>query len=227
MAEKDLKKKLAEFARRTGGHKVLIEPEVKEFLRQLGLSVPKSIYVKGRCDRTELKRLKKPLIAKVASRLYSSKSDIGGIRGDIRTSTELDQDIKELMRIKGAEGVLVEEMAPGRLEVIIGGIIDPQFGPVVMFGLGGFFVEAMRDVVFDLAPINENSALELVSRIKGYSMLKGIRGKPPVNMNALAKAISVVSEIIGTGLVQEIDINPLMLYPEGAMVLDAKMSLKE
>jgi len=222
----EMEEKIKELIKGTGDKEVLLEHEVKGFLKELGLSVPCGVFVTGPCSALQIKHLKKPLIAKAASRLYSSKSDIGGVRGDLRTRSEVNAAIKDLMEIRGAEGVLVEEMAAGRLEVIIGGIIDPQFGPVVMFGLGGFFVEAMRDIVFGLAPIAKEDALELIHRIKGISLLKGIRGKPPADVEAIARAIVVISEIIGTGLVEEIDINPLMAYSEGAMVLDAKMRVK-
>jgi len=222
-----MKEKLAELIRKTSGEKVLLEHEVKGFLKEMGLSVPRGVFLKDECDISRAKILKKPLIAKTATRLFASKSDIGGIRGDIKNLSELRRAFKELMRIRGAEGVLVEELAAGRLEVIIGGITDPQFGPVVMFGLGGFFVEVMRDVVFALAPLAREDALALINRIKGINLLTGIRGKPPADLEEIARAVSIVSEIISTGLVEEIDINPLMVFSKGAIVLDSKMSLKE
>jgi succinyl-CoA synthetase beta subunit len=222
----EIKEKIEALLRGKKNKDVLLEHEVKQFLKGLGLDIPKGIFVTGPCEASEIRHLKRPLIAKAASRLYPSKTDIGGVRGDLRTRSDINAAIRELMQVKGSEGVLVEEMATGRLETIVGGIIDPQFGPVVMFGLGGFFVEAMRDVVFGLAPLSEKNALELIQRIKGISLLKGIRGKPPADMEAIAHAVSIVSEIIATGLVEEIDINPLMVSSKGAVVLDAKMRLK-
>jgi acetyl-CoA synthetase (ADP-forming) len=161
--------------------------------------------------------------AKVVVPGGKSKSDMGGVRLGIGNTGQLKKNISELMRIDKAEGVLVEEMAPPGIEVITGGIIDPQFGPVVMFGLGGLFVEAMKDVVFALAPLEEKDALELIKRIKGYKVLAGFRGHPPADIGKLAQAVVLVSEIIGSKLVKEIDLNPLVVYPDGVMVLDAKI----
>ena len=116
-------------------------------------------------------------------------------------------------------------MAPEGLEVIVGGIIDKQFGPVVMFGLGGVFVELYKDVAFALAPMKEKDALWLIQQIKGYKLIEGYRGKPAVDKDALIKAILAVSEIMAAGNVEEIDLNPIALYPQGAIILDAKMSV--
>jgi hypothetical protein len=152
--------------------------------------------------------------------------DAGGVRLGIKSADELRTAFDGLMKVMGAEGVLVEEMAPEGIEAIAGGIIDPHFGPVVMFGMGGFFAEAMRDMAFALAPVDREKALWLASQIKGYTILKGIRGRPPVDMEALSGALVLVSEIIATGIFSEIDLNPLVLYPDGAVVLDAKMFVK-
>jgi hypothetical protein len=123
-----------------------------------------------------------------------------------------------------AEGVLVEEMAPPGFEVIVGGTIDVTFGPVVMFGMGGFFVELFRDVSFALAPVSREQALWLVGETKGEKVLKGFRGKPSLDIDAIADIIVTVSEVMATGLIRAIDLNPVALYPSGALVLDAKMS---
>jgi acetyl-CoA synthetase (ADP-forming) len=132
--------------------------------------------------------------------------------------------VTELSVIEHAEGVLVEEMAPPGFEVIVGGTIDVTFGPIVMFGLGGLFVELFRDVSFALAPVDREQAMWLISETKGEKILKGFRGKPPLDMNAIADIIVTVSEVMATGLIRTIDLNPVTLYPSGALVLDAKMS---
>lgn len=114
-------------------------------------------------------------------------------------------------------------MAPEGIEVIIGGVIDKQFGAVVMFGLGGVFVELFKDIAFALAPLKEEDALWLIKQVKGYRLIEGYRGKPAVDKGALIKTILTVSEIISSGYVEEIDLNPVALYPNGAMILDAKL----
>jgi acyl-CoA synthetase (NDP forming) len=107
--------------------------------------------------------------------------------------------------------------------VIIGGTVDNQFGPVVMFGLGGIFVELFRDIAFGLAPLTTEDAQWLIRQIKGYRLLEGYRGKPSVDKDHLVRMLISVSEAMASGLVSEIDLNPVALYPDGAIILDAKM----
>jgi acetyl-CoA synthetase (ADP-forming) len=113
------------------------------------------------------------------------------------------------------------------VEVIVGGVIDPQFGPVVMFGLGGVAVELFRDVAFALAPLERGAARRLAAAPKGAALLHGWRGRPAVDREALVSVIVTVSELIGSGLLEEIDLNPVLLYPDGAMVVDAKLKRRE
>jgi acetyl-CoA synthetase (ADP-forming) len=200
-----------------------LEHEVKELLREMGLPVPKGVFVPRGEHAPSLERMTLPVVAKVSSAKIASKSDVGGVRPGIETQEELTKALDELFRIKDSEGVLVEEMAPSGIEVIVGGTMDRQFGPVVMFGLGGIFVELFRDVVFGLAPMNEEAAFKLVKQIKGYRLLEGYRDRPPVDIGRLIRIIVRVSEMMATGAIEEIDLNPVALYPGGAMILDAKM----
>ncbi len=209
----------------TKGKKNLLEHEVKGLLREMGMPVPKGIFTaKGKSIPQPL-NLTFPLIAKVSSSKIASKSDVKGVRPGLKNEDELEDAVSELMRIEYAQGVLIEEMVPHGLEVIVGGVIDNQFGPVVMFGLGGVFVELFKDVAFALAPMQRDDALWLIRQVKGYKLLEGYRGNPPVDKEALVKIIISISEIITARSIEEIDLNPVSLYPEGAMVLDAKMLL--
>ncbi len=209
----------------TKGKKNLLEHEVKGLLREMGMPVPKGIFTaKGKSIPQPL-NLTFPLIAKVSSSKIASKSDVKGVRPGLKNEDELEDAVSELMRIEYAQGVLIEEMVPHGLEVIVGGVIDNQFGPVVMFGLGGVFVELFKDVAFALAPMQRDDALWLIRQVKGYKLLEGYRGNPPVDKEALVKIIISISEIITVRSIEEIDLNPVSLYPEGAMVLDAKMLL--
>jgi acetyl-CoA synthetase (ADP-forming) len=215
-----------DFLLKNKGKGALLEHEVKGFLKTLGLSVPDGVFIPKGARLPEVgPRLSYPLAAKVSSSSIASKSDVKGIRLGIKNEDELKTAVPELMSIERAEGVLVEEMAPQGLEVIIGGIIDGQFGPIVMFGLGGVFVELFRDVSFGLAPLKSDEALRLVKQVKGYRLLKGYRGNPPIDMDALMNIIVSVSEIMATGMVKEMDLNPVSLYDKGAMILDAKMQM--
>ncbi len=219
-----IKDKIEKFLQLQAGRKVFYEHEVKGLLRGFGMAVPKGMFVPCGGGIPAAAGLSFPLVAKVVSPRITSKSDVGGVRLDIGNEDELRRAVVELSRIEDAEGVLVEEMAPPGFEVIVGGTVDITFGPIVMFGMGGLFVELFRDVSFALAPVDRGQAMWLMSETKGEKILKGFRGKPPLDENAVADIIVTVSEVIATGLVRAIDLNPVALYPSGALVLDAKMS---
>ncbi len=190
----------------------------------MGLPVPRGIFIKPGSVPSSAGMLY-PLAAKVSAGHIISKSDVRGIRLGITNEEELKQAVAGLMGIPGAEGVLVEEMAPAGVEVIIGGIIDPQFGPVIMFGLGGVYVELFKDVAFGLAPLDEKDALWLIAQIKGRILLEGYRGSRPSDTNALVGILITISRLMAAGRIREIDLNPVAVYPAGALILDVKMSL--
>jgi acetyl-CoA synthetase (ADP-forming) len=219
---------IKDFFEKNRGKTVFLEHEVKGLLREMGFSVPKGVYIEK--DRAEqipaIVNISYPLVAKVSSSKIISKSEVNGVRLGLKNEYELKEAVSELLRIRNAEGVLIEEMAAPGIEVIVGGVIDDQFGPVMMFGLGGISVELFRDVAFTLAPMGKEDALWLVRQVKGSRLLKGYRGRPSVDIAILLEMIVKVSEMISTGLIQEIDLNPVALYPEGAIVLDAKISLR-
>ncbi len=214
---------IKDFLGKNKGRKSFLEHEIKSLLKEAGLAVPEGIFVRAGEGIPKSFALNYPLIAKVSSSKISSKSDVKGIRPFLKNRAELDKALSELLSIENAEGVLVEEQAVQGIEVIVGGLIDDQFGPIVMFGLGGIYVELFKDTAFALAPLSEKDADWLIKQIKGYKLFKGYRGASPVDSDALLKVILTVSDIISTKLIQEINLNPVMLYPTGAIVLDAKM----
>lgn len=218
-------KNIASFLQKNKGERAFVEHEAKRFLKNAGLPVPNGMLV-GKDGYIPSSSLAYPLAAKVSTAKITSKSDVGGIRLGLKNDAELKKAVSELLKIENAEGVLVEEMAHEGIEVIIGGVIDKQFGPVVMFGLGGVFVELFKDIAFALAPLKKEDALWLIQQVKGYKLLEGFRGKSAVDKDALVKIILTVSEIIASGHVEEIDLNPVALYPKGAMILDAKMKAR-
>jgi acyl-CoA synthetase (NDP forming) len=220
-----LPKAARDFIEFNKGKKSFLEHEVKGLLGSIGLPVPAGVFLKKGGEIASLEELPYPVVAKVASVKITSKSDVHGVRLGIENVEDLKRTIKELEQIDDAEGVLVEEMAPRGIEVIVGGIIDAQFGPLVMFGLGGIAVELFKDVTFGLAPATEKDAMNLIRRVKGYALLGGFRGQPPVDIRALAHIISAVSELMAAGPIKEMDLNPVALYPYGAIILDAKLSL--
>jgi acyl-CoA synthetase (NDP forming) len=218
--------KLEAFINHNRGRTRFLEHEVKALLREAGIAVPRGRYLKKGEPLLDNVSLAYPLVAKVSSEKINGKSDVQGVRLRIEDFGELKRCVYELLQIENAEGVLIEEMAPQGIEVIVGGVVDAQFGPIVMFGLGGIIVELYKDVAFGLAPLSREAARGLVRQVKGSRLLEGYRGKPAVDIDSLLAVIAAVSEIMAGGHIEEIDLNPVALYPKGALVLDAKMSVR-
>lgn len=179
-------------------------------------------------------RLKFPVAVKIASSDIFHKSDVGGVRLNVANGKELRNAYREIMgEVKrhmpeaGITGIEVEEMAPPGIEVIIGAVRDPDFGPVVMFGLGGIFTEILKDIIFDIAPVTHHGALRMIESIRGYDMLKGIRGAKGADLETLADTIVKVSEVVTSFTeIEEIEFNPAVAYPDGIIVVDVKTVLK-
>jgi acetyl-CoA synthetase (ADP-forming) len=222
MTDAELKERLVKLSVK----KTLLEHEVKALLWEIGLNVPDFIYLNKGDALPSVIKLKFPLIAKISGVKIASKTDIKGIAFDIKGMEGLNASIESLLKINDAEGVLIEETAPKGMEVIVGGIYDAQFGPTVMFGLGGISVELFKDVAFALTPLEKQDALRLIKEVRGYRLLEGIRGGEPSDIDSLLHVIIFVSKIMDTGLVEEMDLNPVSVYPEGALILDAKLRFR-
>ncbi len=237
MTKREAKKLIKEAI--SAGRKTLLEPEAKALISAWGIPVPKSVsgqwpVVSGLKDiESVLKELTPPLVLKIVSNEIVHKSDVGGVITDLKGVEEISTALNEIKRNlkKSApkariEGFLLEEMAPNGVEVIIGGLMDPQFGPAVMFGIGGIAVELLKDVTFRLGPIKRSEALEMMKDLKCYPLLTGFRGSRPVDLKRLADAIVSISEIV-TELdgIKEIEINPLLVYEKGVMAVDARVVL--
>lgn len=219
---------LEEFLERNAPGKTFHEYEVKWLLKDMGFSVPEGHFIRRNAGEGFQKEinLSYPLVAKVSSTKIASKSDVKGVHRGLRDEYDLVRAVNDLLKIKDAEGVLIEEMAPEGLEVIIGGTIDQQFGPIVIFGGGGLLVELNKDVAFALAPLKRDDALWLVKQVKAYRLLEGYRGRPAVNRDSLLDLVVAISELISTGLISEIELNPVALYADSAIILDAGMKAK-
>ena len=177
-----------------------------------------------------------PAAMKICSPDIIHKFDAGGVRLKIKTKDEARKAFEEIIenakKFKPSakiDGVIIERMAKRGVEVILGGVRDPNFGPICMFGLGGTFVEAMRDVTFRIAPMWEISAEIMIRTIKAYRILKGIRGAPPCDIDAIKDCILRLSQMLTEQPeIAELDINPLIVYPEGqgCLVADSRILLK-
>ncbi|MEX0893021.1 MAG: acetate--CoA ligase family protein, partial [Gemmatimonadota bacterium] len=176
-----------------------------------------------------------PVVLKILSASISHKSDVGGVVVDIRTEEEVRAGFEAMLeRVHaalpeaGVEGVLVEQFVKGGRETIIGMSQDPNFGPVLMFGLGGIYVEALKDVAFRVQPVSDVDAREMVRAIRGFPLLEGMRGEAPSDLDALVETIQRVSQLSGElGQIAELDINPFFVFQEGGIAADARIRLAE
>jgi len=176
-----------------------------------------------------------PLAMKIVSPDIIHKSDVGGVKLNLQTDQEV-VDTFELMMVRVArktpdaflEGVYLERMVLKGREVILGMTRDPQFGPMLMFGLGGVFVEVMKDVTFHLAPITADEAMQMLTSTRSYSLLKGVRGQAGVNVQGIADGIQLMSQLV-TDFPQivEMDINPFIVGRVGTdpVAADARITL--
>jgi acetyltransferase len=174
-----------------------------------------------------------PVVLKVVSRDVVHKTDIGGVRVDLRGPAEVRSAYRQIVdAIAEArpeallEGVLVERHLSGGKEVILGMSTDPAFGPILMFGLGGIYVEALADVSFRLQPVTAEDAREMIHSLRGRRLLEGMRGEPAADTAVLAEIIERVSQLVGDHPeIAELDINPFLAFPEGGRAVDARIRL--
>ncbi len=214
------------------------EREANEILQSYGFPVLTSFLLKDSSEVEEAaEQIIFPAAMKISSRDIVHKFDVGGVQLKIKTKEEaqkaFEQIIENVKKHKPSakiDGVIIERMAKRGVEVILGAARDPKFGPICMFGLGGTLVEAMKDITFRLAPMWEISAEIMIQSIKAYTILKGIRGAPPCDIDAIKDCILRLSQMLSDHPeIAELDINPLIVYPEGdgCVVADSRILLKK
>lgn len=214
----------------------LDEAAGKALLAQYGVAVPKTTVVKNAGEvESALKGLRLPVVVKVVSPEILHKSDAGGVRVGLDSADAVREAITAMAaapKIKAAkvEGWLIEEMAPAGQEMVIGGLRDPQFGPLVMAGLGGIFVEVLADVSFRICPITRLDAEEMIDELKGAAILKGARGRKAVSREAIVEVLLKVGGENGLLMqhaddIGEADINPLIVSETSAIAVDARFIL--
>lgn len=212
----------------------LLEPESKELIAAFGITTARHTVTASVKEAIRAATsIGYPIVLKIVSPDISHKTDVGGVKVGIKDDAGVKAAYEEIMKnvnIKKPdariEGILVEEMATPSTEVIVGGLRDPQFGPAVMFGLGGIFVEIYKDVSFRIAPLEEYEALDMIHEIKGSKILKGFRNTEALDITSLAQTIIKVSNImVSLEEIKEIDLNPVLVYPKGVKVVDARIIL--
>lgn len=177
------------------------------------------------------KKIKYPVVLKAISPDMIHKSDVGAVSIDIEDEQELEEEYEILLKRipkkakKNLEGVLVQKMETGK-EIMIGMKKDPQFGPVILFGLGGIFVEVLKDTSLRIAPIKKKEAIEMIKEIKGYNILEGTRNQEPVDINSLANIIVKLSDLSNEKKVKEVDFNPVLADKRSAKVADMRIMIE-
>ena len=214
------------------------DAESREILQSYGLRIPKSeIAETPEMAATISGKFGYPVVLKIASPDILHKTDIGGVKVGLQNASDV-RDAFELMVYRTQRyipeariwGCLVQEMAPsGGLEVLVGMNRDPQFGPLITFGLGGIYVETLRDVTFMVSPLSRQEAQDMLSQVRAHALLDGVRGQPPMDKSAIVDSLLRISQLVQDfPEIIEMDINPLMVYHqgEGALALDMRLVLK-
>ena len=214
------------------GTEHLAGPAALAVFRAYGIPVLESRVVTSADEAADAaEALGLPVVLKIESQDVVHKTDVGGVVIDVRTAEDVRAAYDGIMeRVLAAvpdariDGVLVQPFVKGGRETIVGGTTDPTFGPMVMFGLGGVYVEALKDVVFRVHPLSDEDAKEMIRSIRGYPVLEGIRGEPPSDQAAIAEVIQRVSQLMGDNpAIEELDINPFLVQEEGGVALDARI----
>jgi 4-hydroxybutyrate---CoA ligase (ADP-forming) len=216
----------------------LLEEEGYEVLKAYGFSVPKKNLVMNEEEAARTaEEIGYPVVMKIVSPQIIHKSDAGGVKVGIKNQQEAKKAFSEILsNVKkyksdaGIKGVLVQEMISSAKETILGAKRDPLFGPLIMFGLGGIYVEVLKDVIFRLGPIDEHTAKEMVESIKTIKLLKGIRGEKESDINGIVESIQRLSQLVNDfPEIEEFDMNPLLVLEKGNGVraVDVRIGLKK
>ena len=217
------------------GRKCLLEHEAKTVCKEYGIPITELKIAKTAEEAAEFSdEIGYPTVLKIISPDVLHKFDVGGVVLNIGSHEDaknaynkIVENVKKHKPDAKIDGILVQEMAPCATEVIVGAIKDPQFGPTLMFGFGGTFVEVMKDVSFRIAPINEEDAREMISEVKAYPILRGYRGQPPADIDAVAEILLNTSRLVMDRQdIKELDLNPVMVYEKGAKTVDARIILE-
>jgi acyl-CoA synthetase (NDP forming) len=221
---------------RKQGRSILTEIEAKQVFKSIGINTIETRLAASLKEATAIcDDIGFPVVLKIASPDITHKSDAGGVKVDLNNKAEVRKAYREIMAsarqkypAARIEGVSVQSMARPGIEIIIGMFKDSQFGPVIMFGLGGIFVEVLKDVSFRLIPIVPRDAEEMIKEIKGYSLLQGYRGQEPAHIPSLVDIMLKVSGLVEqTPEIKEIDLNPVFAYKDTALAVDARIVLEE
>jgi len=211
---------------------VLTEFESKNLLKEIGIPIPEQELATTKEETlTVAKRIGFPIVLKLMAEDIVHKSDTGAVKLNIKNEDDTAQAYDELMNIpsQSEKSISVQKMADEPItELIIGMTTDAQFGPALMFGIGGILVELLEDVSFRIAPITEYDAREQIHEIKGFPILDGYRGKPKADIDAIVNTLLTISDLVTKyEEINEMDLNPVFIYEKGLICVDARIILKK
>jgi acetyl-CoA synthetase (ADP-forming) len=210
----------------------LVEPEAKTICKEYGISTPDFSVATSTEEAVKISEsFGYPIVLKIVSPDILHKTDAGGVVIGLNSADDVEKAYNQIIDSSKSykadakiQGILVQKMAPKGTEIIIGGLKDPQFGQTLMFGLGGVFVEILKDVTFRIAPIDESDAKSMIKEIKAYPILQGYRGQPPVDEGAIVNILLAASRLLmDLPMINQMDLNPIMAYEKGASVVDARI----
>ena len=216
------------------GRSLLTEKESKDLIKKAGINVVDTRLAVSKEEAVGIgDQLGYPVVMKISSKEVTHKSDAGGVKLGIQSSEELGIAYDEIYASVAdkfpkatIEGVTVQKAARPGVEVIIGMFTDAQFGPVLMFGLGGIFVEVIKDVSFRIVPLAQKDSKRMIREIKGYPLLEGYRGQEKVDISNLESILLNLSKFVEQyPEIKEFDLNPIFAYSDGAVVVDARVIL--
>ncbi|MER5174593.1 MAG: acetate--CoA ligase family protein [Candidatus Nitrosocosmicus sp.] len=214
--------------------KVITEEIAKNILTEYDINVPRFALVQDVEDAVkEANSIGYPLVAKIVSQQILHKTDVGGVKIDLKNEDDVKSAFNDMYERLSKEydvkGILLEKMVPKGVEIIVGLQNDSQFGPVIMVGLGGIFTELFKDVSFRVLPITKDDALEMIEELQGKMLLKGYRGSKPINLDILSKALVNIGKLGFdiSSYYESIDFNPIIVYPDNYYVADAKILLND
>jgi len=218
------------------GRHLLLESEGMALMALIGIPVPTFQLATSIEDAQNIADvLGYPIVLKIISPDIIHKSDVGGVKLGIVDSNQISKKFKEIQEsIKEKApnarifGIMVYKMVPSSTEVVVGAVRDRQFGPAIMFGLGGILIELLKDTSFRIAPITKDDALEMIQEIRGYPILVGYRDFPKLDVDAIADVIVKISELMmDIKEIDQIDLNPIMVYQSGLTAISARIMLTE
>ena len=217
------------------GKKIALPDEALDIVKLAGIDVPDHILVKSPGEAMEASaEIGFPLVMKTASTEAIHKSEAGGVVLGIQGVEEVEENYNNIIANLKREtpsvqisGILLQKQIPETTHLIVGGLYDEQFGPVVMFGMGGVLVELFKDVSFRIAPVTKVEALEMIREIKAYPALSGYRGSRVLDIEQIVKTVIIISDLItNISTIKEVELNPLLAYEKDVMAVDAKVILK-